>query len=175
MKACCGFGHRNVFENISSKIDNAIETAITQGCEIFYTGAMGDFDSLFSSAVRSAKKAYPHIKLICVKPYMTQELNENRDYYTAAYDDVIIPAEIVGVHYKAAIKARNRWMIDHSDIMLSYTVRDRGGAYEAKKYAEKLKATPHNSRRTACLNLIPSACPKNLGKATALPQFVCAT
>ena len=32
-----------------------------------------------------------------------------------------------------------------------------------------LKATPHNSRRTACLNIIPSACPKNLGKASALP------
>ena len=39
----------------------------------------------------------------------------------------------------------------------------------------KVKATPHNSRRPACLNLIPSACPKNLGKATALPQFICAT
>ena len=33
----------------------------------------------------------------------------------------------------------------------------------------KLKATPHNSRRTVCLNIIPSACPKNLGKASALP------
>ena len=32
-----------------------------------------------------------------------------------------------------------------------------------------IKAIPHNSRRTACLNIIPSACPKNLGKASALP------
>lgn len=71
MKACCGFGHRDVFENICSKLDNAIEEAIAQGCEIFYTGAMGEFDSLFSSSVRNAKKAYPHIKLICVKPYFT--------------------------------------------------------------------------------------------------------
>ena len=38
-----------------------------------------------------------------------------------------------------------------------------------------LKAAPHNSRRTACFNLVPSACPKNLGKATALPQFICTT
>ena len=64
MKACCGFGHRYVFEYLISKLDNAVEEAITQGCELFYTGAMGDFDSLFSSAVRSAKKVYPHIKLI---------------------------------------------------------------------------------------------------------------
>ena len=55
MKACCSFGHRNVFDNISEKLDNAVEAAIQQGCEVFYTGAMGEFDSLFSSAVRKAK------------------------------------------------------------------------------------------------------------------------
>ena len=137
MKACCGFGHRNVFENISSKLDNAVEEAIAQGCEIFYTGAMGDFDSLFSSAVRSAKKVYPHIKLIGVKPYLTNDINTDKDYYTALYDDIIIPDELAGIHPKAAIKARNRWMIDNSDIVLIYTVRNFGGAYEAKRYAER--------------------------------------
>ena len=64
MKACCGFGHRNVFENIGDKLDSAVEMAIQQGCEIFYTGAMGEFDSLFSSVVRRAKTIYPHIRLI---------------------------------------------------------------------------------------------------------------
>ena len=39
MKACCGFGHRNVFENISDRLDNAVESAIQQGCDVFYTGA----------------------------------------------------------------------------------------------------------------------------------------
>ena len=137
MKACCGFGHRNVFENISSKIDNAIEEIITQGCEIFYTGAMGEFDSLFSSAVRSAKKAYPHIKLICVKPYFTNDINTNGEYYASLYDDIIIPDELADVHPKAAIKARNRWMIDSSDIVIVYVIRNYGGTYEAKKYAER--------------------------------------
>ena len=137
MKACCGFGHRNVFENISSKLDNAVEEAITQGCEIFYTGAMGDFDSLFSSAVRSAKKVYPHIKLIGVKPYFTNDINTDKDYYTALYDDIIIPDELAGIHPKAAIKARNRWIIDNSDIVLIYTVRNFDGAYEAKRFAER--------------------------------------
>ena len=137
MKACCGFGHRNVFENISSKLDNAVEEAITQGCEIFYTGAMGDFDSLFSSAVRSAKKVYPHIKLIGVKPYFTNDINTDKDYYAALYDDIIIPDELAGIHPKAAIKARNRWIIDNSDIVLIYTVRNFGGAYEAKRFAER--------------------------------------
>lgn len=136
-KLCCGFGHRIVFENISDKLDEAIESAIQQGCEIFYTGAMGDFDRLFSSAVRRAKKTYPHIKLICVKPYFSNDINTNRDYYTALYDDIIIPDELAGIHYKAAIKARNRWMIDNSDIIVVYTVRNYGGAYEALNYAKR--------------------------------------
>lgn len=87
MKACCGFGHRNVFENIRDKLDNAVEIAIAQGCEIFFTGAMGEFNILFSSAVRKVKNVYPHIKLICVKPYFTNDINTNREYYAAIYDD----------------------------------------------------------------------------------------
>ena len=118
-------------------MDNAVEAAIQQGCEIFYTGAMGEFDSLFSSAVRKAKIKYPHIKLICVKAYFTNDINTNRDYYNAMYDDVIIPPELIGVHYKAAIKARNRWMIDNSDVVMVYTIRDYGGVFDAMKYAIK--------------------------------------
>ena len=137
MKACCGFGHRNVFENIEDKLYTAVMNAVGQGCEIFYTGAMGEFDSLFSSAVRKAKKVYPNIKLICVKPYFTNDINTDKDYYAALYDDIIIPDELAAIHPKAAIKARNRWMIDNSDIVLIYTIRNYGGAYEAKRYAER--------------------------------------
>ena len=35
-------------------------------------------------------------------------------------------------------KYRNRWMIDHSDIVLIYTKRNYGGAYESRRYAEKI-------------------------------------
>ena len=137
MKACCGFGHRNVFENIKDKLYMAVKSAAGQGCVIFYTGAMGEFDSLFSSAVRKAKKVYPNIKLICVKPYFTNDINTDRDYYAALYDDIIIPDELADIHPKAAIKARNRWIINNSDIVLIYTLRNYGGAYEAKRFAER--------------------------------------
>ena len=64
MKACCGFGHRNVFENIEDKLYTVVMSAAGQGYVIFYTGAMGEFDSLFSYAVRKAKKVYPNIKRV---------------------------------------------------------------------------------------------------------------
>ena len=133
---CCGFGHRNIYENINDQVDSAIAYAIKKGCNIFYTGAMGDFDRLFASAVRKAKHTYPEIKLICVKPYMTAEINKNKEYYETYYDDVIVPKEIVGIHYKSAIKARNQWMIDMSDVVIGYTIRAYGGAYTTFCYAK---------------------------------------
>ena len=139
MTACCGFGHRDVLEKIDDAVYTAVLKVAEQGCEIFYTGAMGEFDSLFSSAVRKVKKTYPKIKLICVKSYFTNDLNINGEYYAALYDDVIIPDELADIHPKAAIKYRNCWMIDHSDIILIYTQRAFGGAYEARRYAEKIE------------------------------------
>lgn len=137
MKVCCGFGHRMVYDNINDRINSAVLLAVHEGCDVFYTGAMGEFDNLFSTTVRKLRSSYPKIKLICVKPYFSQTLNANRAYYAALYDDIIIPTELLGIHYKAAIKARNRWMVEHSDIIISYTVRENGGAAEALRYAKK--------------------------------------
>ncbi len=30
-------------------------------------------------------------------------------------------------------------MIDNSDVVIAYTIRDHGGAYEAQRYAEKME------------------------------------
>lgn len=98
IKVCCGFGHRQVFENIIKQLEIAVYYAADRGCKVFYTGAMGDFDSLFSSAVRKAKANHPDIKLICIKPYMTQDINENCDFLYSFYDDIIIPTELANVH-----------------------------------------------------------------------------
>ena len=137
-KGCCGFGHREVFENISKTISSAVRTAAEQGCEIFYTGAMGRFDEMYSSEVRALKKDYPNIKLICVMPYMTNEINTQGDYLYTLYDDILIPTELADVHYKAAITKRNQWIIQRSDLVIVYTKRNYGGAYNAKRYAERM-------------------------------------
>lgn len=137
LKACCGFGHREVFGNITEKIVTAVKKAAEQGCELFYTGAMGEFDEIFSSAVRFLKKTYPEIKLVCVKPYLTKEINESGDYLYSLYDDIIIPTELADIHYKTVITKRNQWIIDKCDVVIGYTIRDYGGAYKAIDYAKK--------------------------------------
>ena len=137
LKACCGFGHREIFGNITEKIVTAVKKAAEQGCELFYTGAMGEFDEIFSSAVRFLKKTYPEIKLVCVKPYLTKEINESGDYLYSLYDDIIIPTELADIHYKTVRTKRNQWIIDKCDVVIGYTIRDYGGAYKAIDYAKK--------------------------------------
>lgn len=136
-KLCCGFGNREVFENISEKVYEAVLTAADQGCEIFYTGAMGRFDEMFSSAVMSLKINRPNIKLICVKPYLTKEINESGEFLYSLYDDIIIPTELADVYYKKIITKRNQWMIDKSNIVIGYSIREYGGANNAITYAYK--------------------------------------
>ena len=70
---------------------------------------------------------------------MKQELNNHKEYYEEAYDDIICPSELMGVHYKGAVKKRNRWMVENSTCIVAYVHRDYGGAYEAMQYAKQKK------------------------------------
>ena len=69
---------------------------------------------------------------------MTNEINNQGEYLYTLYDDIVIPTELAGVHYKAAITKRNQWMIQKSDLVIIYAKRNYGGAYTAKLYAERL-------------------------------------
>ena len=46
-----------------------------------------------------------------------------------------VAEELEGLHYKRAIPARNRWMVDRSDMVIGYVIRQTGGAYAAVQYA----------------------------------------
>ena len=141
MTVCTFAGHREVYQaNIADKLDEAISRIIkNDDCFRFLVGGIGDFDGMCSSAVRRAKRNYPNkqISLELILPYLTQELNENKSYYEISYDDVVVPIELAGVHYKSAITKRNRWMVDKSDWMIAFVYRDFGGAYTSLRYAEK--------------------------------------
>ena len=139
---CTCFGHRETYKDFSRVLSELLEDLIlNQGVVEFWTGGMGNFDGSFSAAVRGLKRKYPEIKLILIKPYFSNELNTNKEYYEYTYDDVVIPDVLAGVHPKSAITKRNRWMAENSDFVVTYVYRDFGGAYDAKKYALKLGKT----------------------------------
>lgn len=142
MTTCVFAGHKEVYQaNVEHLLDDAIEKIIASETAPFHflVGGMGDFDAKAASAVRRAKRNYPNteIKLELVLPYLTQELNQNKEYYKLSYDEIIVPIELADVHYKAAIPKRNRWMVDESTWLIAFVYRDFGGAYTTLKYAKK--------------------------------------
>ena len=66
-------------------------------------------------------------------------MNRDKEYYEKQYDGIIIPDELIGVHPKAAIQKRNRWMVDRAELLIAFVSRDFGGAYETMKYARRVK------------------------------------
>ena len=135
---CCGFGHRMLLMDIEKPLREVLERLVEErGVTVFYTGGMGEFDDLFARTVRSMERECPSLRLVLVLPYLTERLNLDKAFYEVFYDEILIPAELDGVHPKAAIGQRNRWMVDHSDIVVAALHRDFGGAAEAVRYAEK--------------------------------------
>ena len=105
---------------------------IEQGVTVFYLGGYGEFDSLAASILRKQKKQYPQIELILVQAY----LNTGRN--TCGYDATIYPP-LETVPHRYAISYRNRWMVENADIVVSYVLRDWGGAAATLKYAKRKK------------------------------------
>ncbi len=140
MKYCTFAGHREVYSSeIADKIDSEIDKILMKdNAFVFYCGGMGEFDSMCASAVRKAKRLNrdKDIRLILVCAYMSDSLNKYKEYYETDYDDIIIPEELLEVHYKSAITKRNRWMIDNSDYLIAYVRKNYGGAYNTLKYAQ---------------------------------------
>ena len=57
---------------------------------------------------------------------------------------MLIPEELLEVHYKRAITERNKWMIDRCQCLIAYVYRDFGGAWIAMNYAIKKGLTVYN-------------------------------
>lgn len=138
MLICTFAGHRNVVcKGLDAVVLREIEEIVSEHSEaVFLVGGMGAFDRCCAATVRAFKKsAEKHIRLVL--PYMTKDINENRQYYESNFDAIMIPYEVAEAHYKAAISQRNEWMVDQSDVLIAYVNREYGGAYAALRYARK--------------------------------------
>ena len=135
MFRCTFAGHREVGLPIADRIDEALDRILKRDTEfVFYSGGMGEFDSMCEMAVRRAKLKYPqlNIRLELVLPYPKRAMYTDKHLF----DRIFIPDELEGVHYKRAIPLRNCWMADNSDYVISFIQHDSGGAFTTVSYAK---------------------------------------
>ena len=140
------FGHRQI--NCALQLEKPLEQIISQlllnkEYVEFLVGRDGAFDLLVSATVKRCKKKYGehNSALVWVLPYSTAELRDNVDAFFRYYDEIEICEEAALRHYKSAFQVRNRRMVDRSDLVIFYVVRESGGAYQTMKYAERTGTT----------------------------------
>ena len=133
------FGHREIDRLMT--LDNLLYPIIKELIHSkpyvnFLIGRNGEFDEYSASLIKRAQKEYgsENNDITLVLPYTVANIEDYEKYY----DSIIIPESIYGAHFKSLIGMRNQWMIDKSDLVIVYVKKESGGAYTAKRYAEKL-------------------------------------
>ena len=136
------FGHRKV-DDLRRMEDRLVpiigELLQTKSYVAFLIGRNGEFDEYAASVIKRIQKKFEKENgdLTLVIPYPIADLA----YYEKYYDRIILPESVEGVHPKSAITLKNRWMIEQSDLVIFYVEHNKGGAYTAMRYAEKLNKT----------------------------------
>lgn len=135
---CTFFGSRDTPSNILPAMRNTIRRAITEyGADHFLVGSQGNFDYLTQIMLNTfIKDEFPFIRCNVVLAYMpgTDPVHEPTDSPVTIY-----PEGLETVPPRFAIARRNRWMTDHSDLVICHITHPWGGAAKAVEYAEKKK------------------------------------
>lgn len=123
------------------KLLNEIEIAILNDKTNFIHGSMAGFDILAAEAVLQLKEKYPHIHLYSIVPFkrgflQTKEWDEQwRQRAKAVFKQsdgriALEPAYSFGVYYR-----RNRWLVEHSSLLICYCISRNGGTKMTLDYA----------------------------------------
>ena len=131
-------GHREIdrFYFVEEQLDKAVGELLRNKEYVeFYVGRNGEFDTMVASAVKRGQKRYgkENSSLILVLPYAVADM----DMLEKFYDEIWLPEELYNIHYKCAITKRNEWFIDHSDLLVAYVKKEKGGAAYCLKQAKK--------------------------------------
>lgn len=123
-------GHREVDNTleVGNWLSQVIEDLIKKGAKIFYLGGYGKFDSLCKKVLMEYKIIYPDIQILLIVPYINHKLE------IKGYDGTIYP-EIENIPPRYAILKRNRWMVEKSDVVISYVINNYGGAFKTLEYS----------------------------------------
>ncbi len=144
-------GHRpESFENYSEENDaiidiknrlyDQIKSAISQGYVYFAGGGARGADIWVGEAVIKLKKIYPHIKLVTIIPHENQAKSWSHSWQER-YDNLMENSDFVAVvspgFSYASFHIRNRFLVDHSSLLIGVYNGSKGGTQSTLEYAQK--------------------------------------
>ncbi|MBQ8002949.1 MAG: hypothetical protein IJ297_05850 [Clostridia bacterium] len=135
MKTCTFFGHRdcpdNIYPFLYATIINLIEN---DNVTKFYVGNHGNFDNMVIKVFQELCQLYQCIKFYVVLSYIPTNKGQLNTFIS---ENSLIPDNIETVPKKFAIVYRNKWLIQHSDIVITYITHPFGGASQFAELAKR--------------------------------------
>ena len=143
-KTACFTGHRNISISEKTMVKQQLlielENLIEKGITYFGTGGALGFDTLAAQTVLSLKKEYPKIKLILVLPCKEQTRGW-QETDIKIYNHILNQADMVVYisqwYYRGCMHARNRHLVNYSDICICYLTAPTGGTAYTVQYAKQ--------------------------------------
>ena len=129
---CTFFGHKDTPKEIEPTLRTTLIDLIkNHGATEFYVGNNGNFDTMVRRQLENLSQTYP-ITYNIVLAYIPTKKSEYEDH-----SNTILPEGIETVPKRFAISYRNKWMIQQSDVVVTYVTHSFGGAAQFKEMAEK--------------------------------------
>ena len=126
------FGHKDTPKNTEPTLQTTLVDLIeNHDATEFYVGNNGNFDTMVRRKLEALSQTYP-ITYSVVLAYLPTEKNK--------YDNLtntIYPEGIETVPKRFAISYRNKWMVEQSDVVVTYVTHSFGGAAQFKAMAER--------------------------------------
>ena len=135
-KTRCFIGHSECYRLSPEQVQGAIEDLIKRGVTAFLCGGMGQFDWICARQTYRQKEKYPDIRCDLVIPYLTFRIQEPK-----YFDSILYPEGFETYHFKSAIGARNRYLVDHSAYALCYVTHSWGGAAQTFARTQRQRLT----------------------------------
>lgn len=127
------FGHSQTPQSVQPLLQKVIFDLVeNNGAKNFYIGNHGNFDLMAKKSLQEIKLHYCDITYTVVLAYLPAKPDEYTDY-----SDTVYPEDIENVPPRFAICRRNEWMIERSDVVITYVKHQYGGAAKYKQLAER--------------------------------------
>ena len=126
------FGHKDTPKEIEPTLRTTLVDLIkNHGATEFYVGNNGNFDTMVRRQLENLSQTYP-ITYNIVLAYIPTKKSEY-DVFT----NTILPEGIETIPKRFAISYRNKWMVEQSDVVVTYVTHSFGGAAQFKAMAER--------------------------------------
>lgn len=142
MKICAFTGHRNLYGYSFDRclLDRVNEHLIKNGVDTFLCGMAVGFDTECAQSVLTLKEKYD-VKLVACLPCANQSdtfSQKNKLIYNTILEKCDEVITLAPVYRSGCMHARDRYMVDNSDVLVCFLRKNFGGTFYTVNYAKKL-------------------------------------